>query len=129
MHNLKGFAVSSTLYEGGNTRVVRAVAIDTDQPVIIKTPAASKPSLQATEQYQLEYDTLKSIGASRNIVAAVSLIHQYHIPFLVLADFGGTDLKTLTASHRLDLGQRIDMAAQTANALDGCLQEKIDPVG
>ena len=36
MHNLKGFAVSSTLYEGGNTRVVRAVAINTDQPVIIK---------------------------------------------------------------------------------------------
>jgi hypothetical protein len=81
MHNLKGFAVTSTLYEGGNTRVVRAVAIDTDMPVIIKTSAASEPSLQATERYQLEYDTLKFLGASRNIVAVVSLIHQDHIPF------------------------------------------------
>ncbi len=39
MINLKGFAVTSTLYDGVNTRVVRAVTIDTNAPVIIKTPA------------------------------------------------------------------------------------------
>jgi len=105
--------------------VVRAVAIDTNASVIIKTPADPAPSLQVTERYQREYDTLKSLGSSRSIVDTLALIHQDHIPFLVLADFGGTDLKTLIASHNFDLGRRIDMAAQTASALDDIYQAGI----
>ena len=115
MTEFKNFDITDTLYKGANTHVYRAVNADDNQPVILKTTATAHPSPHETARYSHEYTVLKSFKAQglKGVVNVIDLIMHDHRPYLVLADSGGADLKTLQKSHTFSLDQILEIAVKT----------------
>ena len=127
MTKFKNFDITGTLYKGPNTQAYRAINTDDNQPVILKTTATAHPSPHETARYSHEYTVLKSFKAQglKSVVNVIDLILHDHRPYLVLADSGGADLKTLQESHTLSLEQLLDIAVKTAFALGQIYQAHI----
>ena len=127
MTEFKNFDITDTLYKGANTHVYRAVNADDNQPVILKTTATAHPSPHETARYSHEYTVLKSFKAQglKGVVNVIDLIMHDHRPYLVLADSGGADLKTLQKSHTFSLDQILEIAVKTASALGEIYQAHI----
>ncbi len=127
MTQFKDFSITSTLYQGANTHVYRAVNTDNHQPVILKTTATAHPSPHETARYSHEYNALKTFKSNglEGVVKVMDLIMHDHRPYLVLEDSGGADLKTLQKSGALKVDQLLEIAVKTASALGEIYQAHI----
>ena len=119
MTELKDFDITATLYQGANTHVYRAINADDHQPVILKTTTTPHPTPGQLARYRHEHQILQSIQPDQapHVVQAVDLVEHDHRPYLVLADMGGVDLRSMIQSGSVDLAQGLDMAVKIASAL------------
>jgi predicted ATPase/signal transduction histidine kinase len=127
MSEFTDFDITGTIYEGINTHVFRAVIRDDSRPVILKTTANVHPSPNEVARYRYQYHILDSLKpqAANHVIQVLDLVMHDHRPYLVMADFGGVDLKKLLKSARLDLEQILDIAVKTASALGEIYQAHI----
>ena len=68
--------------------------------------------------------SFKSQGL-KNVVNVMDLIMHDHRPYLVMADFGGVDLKVFQESNNLEIERILDIAVKTASALGEIYQAHI----
>ena len=119
MAEFNGIDIVDTVYEGINTHVFSGVIRDENQPVILKTTSSTHPSPHEVARYRHEYQILKSLEpqASKHVVEVLDLVLHDHRPYLLMADFGGIDLRSLLKTRTLELGQLIDITMKIALAL------------
>ena len=127
MSEFTDFDITGTIYEGINTHVLRGVMRDDSRPVILKTTATAHASPNEVARYRHEYQILKSLESKglKHVVQVLDLILHDHRPYLVMADFGGVDLRSLPTSGNPELGQLLDIAIKTASALGEIYQAQI----
>ena len=127
MSEFRDFDISDSIYEGTNTHVYRAVRTSENRPVILKTTANAHPSPNEVARYRHEYHVLNSLKpqASKHVIHVLDLVFHDHRPYLVMADFGGIDLRNLLKIRSLELGQLIDISIKIALGLSEIYQLNI----
>jgi predicted ATPase/signal transduction histidine kinase len=78
-------------------------------------------------RYRHECHILNSLKpqASKHVIHVLGLVLHDHRPYLVMADFGGIDLRNLLMTRSLELAQLIDISIKTALALSEIYQAHI----
>ncbi|ACS78196.1 AAA family ATPase [Maridesulfovibrio salexigens] len=131
MINLAGYENVTSLYEGNDMILCRAVRGYDDLPVLIKYPNSELPSPRLLTGLKNEYATSQEIG-NTGIVPAVTLHRTDNSLALILEDKGYNLLSSLITKSTADLAQKLQIALRIASSISlvhtkGFLHRSIRP--
>ncbi|WP_320173590.1 AAA family ATPase [Maridesulfovibrio sp.] len=131
MINLAGYENVTSLYEGNDMILCRAVRGYDDLPVLIKYPNSDLPSPRLLTGLKNEYATAQEIG-NTGIVPAVTLHRTDNSLALILEDKGYNLLSSLITHPTADLAQKLQIALRIASSISlvhtkGFLHRNIRP--
>lgn len=112
----RGWDEIATLHQSGATRVVRAQCREQNRPVILKMPASDGQDAVWAERYAREAAILESLRHPR-IVPFIALASADRRPVLLFEDVGAVGLDVWLAEQPRDLGRRLQVAVQMAEAV------------
>ncbi|WP_293335061.1 ATP-binding sensor histidine kinase [Microcoleus sp. CAWBG58] len=120
---LPGYRISTSISDGFNTSVYRAIRESDEQPVIIKILKAEFPTLEQITRLKNEYKITQHLHAD-SIVKYYSLETSQNRLALIAEDFGGRSLNQII-SKKLDLTEFLNIGIQLASALNSLHQNGI----
>ncbi|MEM9806358.1 MAG: AAA family ATPase [Cyanobacteria bacterium P01_D01_bin.56] len=121
---LPGYVFVDTIYQGSRTRVYRAVARATQQPVVIKVLAQEYPSFRELVQFRNQYTVAKNLSIA-DIVRPLSLEPCGNGYGLVMEDCGGIDLEQYAQKYDLALAEILDIGLHLTEILGDLHQHRI----
>jgi predicted ATPase/signal transduction histidine kinase/CheY-like chemotaxis protein len=121
---IHGFQITEKLHETGQSAVYRAIRNADACRVVLKVLNSQYPTPRGLARYRQEYDIIRSLRAP-GVIQAHGLEKLGNTTFIVLEDFGGNSLNLLFDRQRPTLEQLLDLAIQTAAALDEIHQQGI----
>ncbi|MBA3662409.1 MAG: AAA family ATPase [Gammaproteobacteria bacterium] len=102
MLQMKGYAIVEKIYHGATTEAYRAVRLEDNKKVILKSTASDHPTTKELATLQHEYSLLKKLDLS-GVVRAEGLITHENTTILVLEDIQGITLAQFLNSRPVDL--------------------------
>jgi predicted ATPase/serine phosphatase RsbU (regulator of sigma subunit)/tRNA A-37 threonylcarbamoyl transferase component Bud32 len=113
---IAGCEVIAKLHESSRSLVYRGRRSIDQQPVILKTMQAEYPSLEELGRYQLEHDILNHLQLE-GVIKSYGLKKHQNGLVLLLEDFGGESLRTLTRQRSLELSEFLEAAIALTDSL------------
>ncbi|GAB4133953.1 MAG: AAA family ATPase [Cyanobacteria bacterium J069] len=122
-----GYRALEPIHEGVNTVLYRAIANDTQQPVILKVLRAEHPTLEQITRLKHEHQVIANLDLP-GVVRVHRLETHGHRAVLVLEDFGGRSLKQCLSERQskiLDIRLVLSISIQLAKALTSLQRARI----
>lgn len=116
-HELPGFALSHTVYQGSETLVRRGRQMNDDSPVAVKMTHNENPTPRELGRLRREFDILNHVGHLPGVAKARALLPHGNGLALVLDDLGDTSLQHVLEAGRLDIATTLDIAISIADTL------------
>lgn len=113
---LDGFEGLRQLHAGGQAQVHRARRLSDGQAVILKQMRTSYPTGPQRARFRREFDLLQRVEG-QGVVRALDWLDAGRSPVMVLEDFGGASLERCFERGPPALGQALDLAIATVEAL------------
>lgn len=88
------YEVVKTVYESRKTLILRAIRLDNEQRVILKSTTDEFPSRKDITRFQVEFNLVRKIE-SEHVIKAFELLRHENRYWMVLEDFGGEPLSLL----------------------------------
>jgi len=131
MVTIPGYQIKKQIYKCEIYAVYRGFREENDQPVILKMLRAENPSAAVLEQYQHEFNALRSMDGE-GIVRALDLITDPKKNVLIYEDIGAESLDNLMEKMTFSMTERLAIAVGTTAALGqvhhaGFLHKRINP--
>ncbi len=119
MITVPGYDGLTTLYEGPDSVVCRAVRIKDGRPVVLKALKKEFPTLEEITRYKREYEITHALNRSdvQGVIEAYGLEEQGSTHLIVFEDFGGESLDKWIASRRFTLKESLALAIKITEAL------------
>ncbi len=114
---IPGYATVSTIHEGEETVLYRAVAVASHMPVVIKTPKNADGPKLALARLKHEFKVATELAGVDGAVGVHGLEKVRSGLALVMEDFGGTDLAALMTEGRLPLSEALATSRRLADTL------------
>ena len=111
MQQILGCEVTESLYESGNTRVLRARRLEDDRPVVIKVSPPEVRTLQQEQKYLREFQ-LGSQLDHPNIIRYYAIERVGVGAALIIEDFGAVSLSQMLNEEGMDLELFLKLAVQ-----------------
>ncbi len=116
--SLKGYRLSSQLYESPTSLLYRGERVGDAIPVVVKFLKEEFPSLESRNQYQQEYEILKELSVD-GVIRVYDLQRVQNGLALVLEDVGGVTLQHLLEDHPFTLEETLQWSLLICRALVG----------
>ncbi|MEM6520776.1 MAG: AAA family ATPase, partial [Cyanobacteria bacterium P01_C01_bin.70] len=121
---LSGYTFIELLYQGSRTTVYRALAEETQQPVVIKVLSPEYPSFTELVQFRNQYTVTKNLPIA-GIISPLSLEPCGNGYGLVMEDFAGIDLGQYVKQCSPSLTEILSIATQLADILHALHQHRV----
>ncbi|MEL6555202.1 MAG: protein kinase, partial [Cyanobacteria bacterium J06621_11] len=121
---ISGYSISEQIYNGRRTAVYRALQLESQRPVIIKTLQTAHPSFSDLAKFRHQFAITNSLSIA-SIAKPLSLEALGNSYALVMEDVGGISLQQYTRTHTLSLVEVLGIAIQMADILETIFQHHI----
>jgi predicted ATPase/GAF domain-containing protein/tRNA A-37 threonylcarbamoyl transferase component Bud32 len=120
MSTIANYKILSKIYESPNSLIYRAIALSSQQCVILKVLKKDYPIPAELTRYKQEYEITRSLNVN-GAIAAYELLPYGNTLAIVLEDFGGVSLEYWSESRNelghIDLSRFLQIAIQITEAL------------
>ncbi|GAB1539466.1 AAA family ATPase [Scytonema sp. NUACC21] len=122
--SIANYKITEVICDGATTCVYRALRESEPTSVIIKTLKAKYPNVEQLSRLRHEYQILGCLDIE-GIIKPIALESYQNGLILILEDFGGENLKTLSDTQTFELDKFLPIATQLSAILAQLHQNKI----
>ena len=119
-----GYTPMAPIYQSTKTLVYRALATESQRPVIIKYLNQEYPSFEELVQFRHQYTITKNLSIP-GIVKPLELKPCGHSYALIMEDVGGVSLEQYAQQQMFDVAESLAIAIQLADILHDLQQHRV----
>ena len=117
MRTLGNYRLLEEIYASGHTRVLRAVQVVDQRPVILKVLGGEAGTANGFVQFQHEFEVTRALADVPGVIQVLALEAVQDSLMIVQEDIGGESLASLLGHGPIGLGEALELAIRITQVL------------